>query len=47
MKDFILNVCIAITGITIFDQSGLLLNVLVGTLSVIVVRGFIHFLEGK
>lgn len=42
-KDLILNVCIAIAGITIFDQGDFLLNALIGALSILVVRGFIYY----
>lgn len=42
-KDLILNVCIATAGIAIFDQGDFLLNVLVGILSILVVRGFIYY----
>ena len=47
MKDFILNLCIAIAGIAIFDQGDLLLNILVGTLSIVVVRGYIYYCSEK
>lgn len=42
-KDLILNLCIAIAGIAIFDQGDFLLNALVGALSILVVRGFIYY----